>query len=425
MGSAITNVPTIILNGGYMEPGIFQGECVTMVDTAKKYEAYKAGNLSETELKELVNAACPTPGACPEMATAHTMAAVSEALGMSLPGNTAVAATGADLIRIAQTAGEMIMELFHKNICPSDIITRESYENAIRVVLAVGGSPNALVHLPAIMRNAGIEDIGWKDWDRLSRNTPYICSVLPNTRQYTVKDLDRAGRIPAVMKELEPLLNLDVMTVTGKTLRENLEGATVKDRKIIKPLDAPFSEDGGLAILHGNLAPEGAIVKKSAVPSSMLQFKGKAKVFDCEEDAADALSEGRIHPGDTVVVRYEGPKGSPGGKKVYLPMHKIVGMGLAESVAFITDGALSGTNLGLAVAYVSPEGASGGPISVLQDGDEIEIDIPNRKLEVKLHPAELDKRHQNWTAPEPKATLGALGLFASSAESYAKGAYVF
>lgn len=425
MGAALTNVPSIIVTGGYMEPGTFKGECVTMVDTAKKYEEYKKGKLTEAELKELIDSACPGPGACPEMATAHTMAAVSEALGMSLPGNTAVAATSADLIRIAQEAGKKVMDLFNQGIRPSDIITKEAYENAIRVVLAVGGSPNALVHLPAIMRNANITDISWEDWDRLSKITPFICSVLPNTRKFTLKDLDKAGRIRAVMKELEPLLNLGVMTVTGKTLRENLRGVKVKDRRVIKSLDSPCSEDGGLVVLKGNLAPEGAIVKKSAVPPEMFEFGGKAKVFNCEEEATEALSEGRIHPGDVVVVRYEGPKGSPGGKKVYLPMHKIVGMGLIDSVAFITDGALSGTNLGLAIAYVSPEAASGGSLAVLQDGDKVEIDIPNRRLEVKLSNQELKQRLSQWRAPEPKVKMGALGLFARSAESYAKGAYVF
>jgi len=425
MGAALTNVPSIVVTGGYMEPGTFKGQCVTMVDTVKKYEEYKKGKLTEGELKELVDSACPTPGACPEMATANTMAALSEALGMSPPGNAAVAAMGADLLRITQEAGQKIMELFEQGIRPSDIITKKAYENAIRVVLAVGGSPNALVHLPAIMRNVGITDISWKDWDRLSRTTPFICSILPNTRKFTVKDLDKAGRIRAVMKELGPLLNLDVITVTGKTLRENLNGVKVKDREVIKPLDSPYSEDGGLAILKGNLASEGAIVKKSAVPSGMFQFKGRAKVFNCEEEAADALSEGSIQPGDVVVVRYEGPKGSPGGKKVLLPMHKIVGMGLTDSVGYITDGALSGTNLGLAVAYVSPEAASGGSIAVLQDGDEIEIDIPNRRLEVKLNEEELQQRLAQWQAPEPKVKMGALSLFARSAESYPKGAYVF
>jgi dihydroxy-acid dehydratase len=227
------------------------------------------------------------------------------------------------------------------------------------------------------------------------------------------------------MKELEPLLHTDALTVTGKTVGENLAGVVVRNRDVIKPLESPHSQDGGLAILEGNLAPEGAIVKKSAVPQQMYRFSGKAKVFDCEESASDALSQGHVHPGDLVVVRYEGPKGSPGGKKVYLPMHKIVGMGLTESVGFITDGALSGTNLGLAVAYVSPEGAAGGPIAIVRDGDTVEIDIPNRKLELKISDADLKERLQKWTPPEPKVRMGALALFARCAESYAKGAYVF
>lgn len=420
MGVGRVNVPSIFVTGGYMEPGNFRGRPVTMSDTAIGYGQYKAGTMKEADLKELVDSACPTPGACPLMATANTMNTVIETLGMSLPGNTATPAMSSRLLAMGREAGNRVLDLINRNVRPSDIMTQKAFANAIRVVLAVGGSMNAVLHITAMSREVGL-DMGLEIWDKMSRETPFICSLMPNHPTLTLKDLERAGGIEAVMKELEPLLSLDVLTVTGRTLRENLKQASVKDRSVIRELKNPYSHEGGIAILRGTLVPEGAVVKQSAVPSEMLRFSGPAKVFDSEEEAISGLMAGQVHQGDVVIVRYEGPKGGPGAREIMMVMHSIVGLGLGKSVALITDSRFSGTNKGLAIGHASPEAMEGGPLAIVRNGDLIEIDIPNRRLDLKLKKEEIESRMKSWRAPRAKATRGVLGLYSQFAESLTYG----
>lgn len=420
MGVGRVNVPSIFVTGGYMEPGNFRGRPVTMSDTAIGYGQYKAGTMKEADLKELVDSACPTPGACPLMATANTMNTVIETLGMSLPGNTATPAMSSRLLAMGREAGNRVLDLINRNVRPSDIMTQKAFANAIRVVLAVGGSMNAVLHITAMSREVGL-DMGLEIWDKMSRETPFICSLMPNHPTLTLKDLERAGGIEAVMKELEPLLSLDVLTVTGRTLRENLKQASVKDRSVIRELKNPYSHEGGIAILRGTLVPEGAVVKQSAVPSEMLRFSGQAKVFDSEEEAISGLMAGQVHQGDVVIVRYEGPKGGPGAREIMMVMHSIVGLGLGKSVALITDSRFSGTNKGLAIGHASPEAMEGGPLAIVRNGDLIEIDIPNRRLDLKLKKEEIEGRMKSWRAPRAKATRGVLGLYSQFAESLTYG----
>ena len=420
MGIGRVNVPSIFVTGGYMEPGNFRGRPVTMSDTAIGYGQYKAGTMKEADLKELVDSACPTPGACPLMATANTMNTVIETLGMSLPGNTATPAMSSRLLAMGREAGNRVLDLINRNVRPSDIMTQKAFANAIRVVLAVGGSMNAVLHITAMSREVGL-DMGLEIWDKMSRETPFICSLMPNHPTLTLKDLERAGGIEALMKELEPLLSLDVLTVTGRTLRENLRQASVKDRSVIRELKNPYSHEGGIAILGGTLVPEGAVVKQSAVPSEMLRFSGPAKVFDSEEEAISGLMAGQVHQGDVVIVRYEGPKGGPGAREIMMVMHSIVGLGLGKSVALITDSRFSGTNKGLAIGHASPEAMEGGPLAIVRNGDLIEIDIPNRRLDLKLKKEEIENRMKSWRAPRAKATRGVLGLYSQFAESLTYG----
>jgi len=420
MGIGRVNVPSIFVTGGYMEPGNFRGRPVTMSDTAIGYGQYKAGTMKEADLKELVDSACPTPGACPLMATANTMNTVIETLGMSLPGNTATPAMSSRLLAMGREAGNRVLDLINRNVRPSDIMTQKAFANAIRVVLAVGGSMNAVLHITAMSREVGL-DMGLEIWDKMSRETPFICSLMPNHPTLTLKDLERAGGIEALMKELEPLLSLDVLTVTGRTLRENLRQASVKDRSVIRELKNPYSHEGGIAILRGTLVPEGAVVKQSAVPSEMLRFSGPAKVFDSEEEAISGLMAGQVHQGDVVIVRYEGPKGGPGAREIMMVMHSIVGLGLGKSVALITDSRFSGTNKGLAIGHASPEAMEGGPLAIVRNGDLIEIDIPNRRLDLKLKKEEIENRMKSWRAPRAKATRGVLGLYSQFAESLTYG----
>jgi len=420
MGVGRVNVPSIFVTGGYMEPGNFRGRPVTMSDTAIGYGQYKAGTMKEADLKELVDSACPTPGACPLMATANTMNTVIETLGMSLPGNTATPAMSSRLLAMGREAGNRVLDLINRNVRPSDIMTQKAFANAIRVVLAVGGSMNAVLHITAMSREVGL-DMGLEIWDKMSRETPFICSLMPNHPTLTLKDLERAGGIEAVMKELEPLLSLDVLTVTGRTLRENLKQASVKDRSVIRELKNPYSHEGGIAILRGTLVPEGAVVKQSAVPSEMLRFSGPTKVFDSEEEAISGLMAGQVHQGDVVIVRYEGPKGGPGAREIMMVMHSIVGLGLGKSIALITDSRFSGTNKGLAIGHASPEAMEGGPLAIVRNGDLIEIDIPNRRLDLKLKKEEIESRMKSWRAPRAKATRGVLGLYSQFAESLTYG----
>lgn len=424
MAAARTNIPSIFVLGGHMEPGEYKSRPMNTIELNRACGAYIAGKITLETLKEMSELACPSPGACPGMGTANTMCAAAEALGMSLPGNASVGAIDAKLLRIARNAGERILALIRENTKPSDIMTREAFENTIRVILAIGGSTNAPIHLSAIGRGLDF-DLELNLWDKMSRETPFICSIMPNHPTFTMKDLKKAGGIQAVMKELAPLLHLDVKTVSGRTLRENLEGVTVLNREVIRPRDDPFAKEGGIAILKGNLAPNGALVKQSAVSPEMFKHSGPAKVFDSEEEAVAGLMEGKVKPGDVVVVRYEGPKGGPGVNEIMDIMNYIVGMGLDKSVALVTDGRFSGGNKGGAIGHVSPEAMGGGPIAIVMDGDEIEINIPERKLSINLSESELRDRLSKWKPLKPKATKGVLAFYAKMTGPLEKGASIF
>jgi dihydroxy-acid dehydratase len=424
MAAARVNIPSIFITGGYMQPGEYEGKPITAFTMLPKYGEYMIGKITEERLAEMEERACPSCGACPEMGTANTMRAVAEALGMSLPGDTSTPSNEARLLRLARRAGKQIINLIEKDIKPSDIITKESLENAVRVVLAIGGSTNACIHIPAIAKDCDV-DLDLDLWDRMSRETPFICSVYPNHPTYTIRDLDLAGGIQAVMKELSSILHLNVITVTGKKLRENLENIKNLNNDVIRSISNPYSKEGGIAILKGNLAPNGAVVKQSAVSPKMLRHKGLAKVFDSEEDAIDALMKGEVKEKDILVIRYEGPKGSPGCNEMLNIMHCIVGMGLDESVALVTDGRFSGTNKGGAVGHVSPEAADGGPIAVVQNGDMISIDIPNRKLHLEIDNEELMERLRKWRPREPKVKKGVLDFYARFCGPLEKGARIF
>ena len=420
MAAARLDLPTIVVTGGPMLSGWFRGR---KVGTSAMFEAIgkvKAGELSEEELAELETLACPTCGSCNGLYTANTMACLTEALGLSLPGSATPPANTSRRISIALASGKRAVDLVREGLTASKILTKKAFENAIRVDLALGGSTNAVLHLMAVAKEAGI-DLSLDDFDRLSRETPQLSELIPSG-PYDMEDLDRAGGIPAVMKTLEPLLNLDALTVTGKTVGENIANAKRLDEKIIRPLENPIRRSGGIAVLWGNLAPRGAVLKTAGVPRSMMKFKGKARVFDCEEDAVKALMNREIEAGEVVVIRYEGPKGGPGMREMLAPTGALVGLGLIEKVALITDGRFSGATRGLCIGHVSPEAAEGGPIAVLRDGDIIEIDVPGRILRVELDEEEIRKRLRSWRPPKPKIGKGYLLRYSLGVTSADTGA---
>ena len=423
MAAARINIPAVVVTGGYMQLNRFKGKRIDPLDVAPKhYRDFKDGKLNEAELGEIKDKGCPGIGACPVMGTANTMAAMVEALGMSLPGNAAVPGADSRLQRMAFAAGRQVMRLLHKGIRPSDLMPLESFDNAIRVLMAIGGSTNAVLHLQAIAAEFDM-DIEPDRFNEISKSTPFICDVAPSgPGKHFLADLDDAGGITAVMRELQPLLNNEVMTVTGKPLRENLKTASTGDRKVIHSLDNPIDKEGGLIFLKGNLAPNGALVKKAAVPAAMLQHRGPARIFADEESACDALNSNEISAGEVVVVRYVGPKGDPGMRLLQRFLWILSAKGLQDKIAFITDGRFSGTNKGCAVAHIGPEAAEGGPLAVLKNGDTIEIDIPNEKLNVLISPDELKSRLKLWTPPEKKAHKGYLGIYSRLAKSADKGA---
>jgi dihydroxy-acid dehydratase len=363
-----------------------------------------AGKMSEEELKKLEDLACPSCGSCNGMFTANTMACVTEALGMSLPGCATPSAVGAARLRIAKASGERVVELTTEDLKPLDILTSEAFENAVMVDMALGGSTNTVLHLSAIAREAEVS-LPLTLFGELSRRVPHLCNMVPSG-PYTMEDLDAAGGIPAVMKELSPFLHLNAVTVTGKTVEENIEQTAVLDADIIRPLTNPVNPEGGIAILKGNLAPNGAVVKATAISPKMLVHKGPAKVLDSEEEAMTAILNKEIREGDVVVIRYEGPKGGPGMREMLSPTATIAGMGLSESVALVTDGRFSGATRGPCIGHVSPEAADGGPIAVLKNGDIIEIDVPKRKLNVELNDEDLENRLKSW---KPKQLKGGKG----------------
>ncbi len=423
MAAARLNIPTIFCSGGPMLAGhLKDGRRTCLSHMFEAVGAYHAGTLDEAGVDEYTKNACPSCGSCSGMYTANSMNCLCEAIGMALPGNGTIPAPLSARLRFAKQAGMQIMELVNKDIKPRDIMTPAAFENADTVDMALGCSTNTMLHLPAIAHETGME-LSLDMSNEISERTPNLCHLAPAGDTF-MEDLDRAGGVYAVMKELtkKNLLNLDVMTVTGKTMKENLANVQNLNPEIIRPIDNPFSQSGGIAVLKGNLAPDGSVVKKSAVDPKMMVHEGPARVFDSEEEAIDAIYNKKINPGDVVVIRYEGPKGGPGMREMLNPTSAIVGMGLGDSVALITDGRFSGATRGAAIGHVSPEAASGGNIGLVNEGDIISIDIPNCKLEVKVSDAELEARRAKWVCPEPKIKTGYAARYAKLVTSADKGA---
>ena len=419
MAAARLNIPAIMVTGGPMLSGFYKGK---KVGTDSMFEAIgkvAAGKMTEKELKCLEDVACPGCGSCNGMFTANTMACVTEALGMSLPGCATPPAVSAERLRVAKATGERVVGLVKEDLKPRDILLPESFENAIMVDMALGGSTNTVLHVTAIANEAGV-DLPLSTFDKLSKRVSHICSMIPSG-PYDMKELDEAGGIPAVMKQLENTLNLNSTTVTGKTVKENIASTVVLNTEVIRPLDNPVHKEGGIAILTGNLAPDGSVVKAAGISANMIVHQGPAKIFDSEEDAMKAIMNKKIQKGDVVVIRYEGPKGGPGMREMLSPTATIAGMGLSESVALITDGRFSGATRGPCIGHVAPEAAVGGPIGLLEEGDIIEIDVPKRKLDVKVSDEELAKRAKSWTAKEPKVKTGYLARYSQLVQSAHKG----
>jgi dihydroxy-acid dehydratase len=424
MAAVRLNLPAIFISGGPMMTGhITVDGKVKDIDLISVFEAVgkvASKKMTESELEEMEELACPGCGSCAGMFTANTMNCLMEALGMALPGNGTIPAADARRVQLARKAGEQIMTLLAKNIRPRDIINQKSLENAFTVDMALGGSTNTVLHLPAIASEAGIS-FPLEKINEISQRTPYLSKLSP-AGVYHIQDLDRAGGIPAVMKEVKSLLYTDLMTVTGKTIGENIAAAKVIDREVIHTKANAYSQTGGLAILYGNIAPEGAAVKAGAVPAGMLKFKGPAKVFNSEEEVTPAIMKGKIKTGDVVVIRYEGPKGGPGMREMLTPTSLLGGMGLIDSVALITDGRFSGGSRGACIGHISPEAASRGPIAALKDGDIIEIDIPNCKINVKLTEKEIAARMTKVAKFEPRVKTGYLSRYTEKVGSASKGA---
>ena len=422
MAAARINVPTIFVSGGPMMAGHVHGQKRSLSSMFEAVGAYAAGKMTEEDVQEFENKACPTCGSCSGMYTANSMNCLTEVLGMGLPGNGTIPAVYSERIRLAKHAGMQVMELLKKNIRPRDIMTKEALINALTVDMALGCSTNSMLHLPAIAHEIGM-DFKIPYANEISARTPNLCHLAPAGPTY-MEDLNEAGGVHAVMNELNKkgLLNTDCMTVTGKTVGENIAGCVNKNPEVIRPIDNPYSETGGLAVLQGNLAPDGSVVKRSAVVDEMLVHEGPARVFDCEEDASEAILSGKIKEGDVVVIRYEGPKGGPGMREMLNPTSQIAGMGLGSSVALITDGRFSGASRGASIGHVSPEAAVGGPIALIKEGDLIQIDIPNHKLNVAVSEEEMAERRKNWKPRQPKVTTGYLARYASMVTSGDRGA---
>lgn len=422
MAAARINVPSIVISGGPMLSITRKGKPLDLNSVFEAVGSYKAGTMTEEEVKDIEDNACPGCGSCSGMFTANSMNCLTEVLGMGLPGNGTVPAVYAERIRLAKKAGMKVMELVEKDIRPSDVLTEQAFANALTVDMALGCSTNSVLHLPAIANEAGVE-INLDVINEISGRTPNLCKLAPAGHHH-IQDLYMAGGVQAVMKELANagLLNTKLITATGKTVGENIESAKVLDRDVIRSIEQPYSKTGGIAVLRGNIAPDGAVVKKSAVVEEMLVHQGPARVFDSEDEAIDAIYNGRIVKGDVVVIRYEGPKGGPGMREMLGPTSAIAGMGLGSSVALITDGRFSGASRGASIGHVSPEAMEGGPIALINEGDLIKIDIPNGKINVDVSEAELGKRKEAWKAPEPKITKGYLGRYARLVTSASTGA---
>ena len=422
MAAARINVPTIFVSGGPMLAGHVNGKKRSLSSMFEAVGAYAAGTMTECEVCEYENKVCPTCGSCSGMYTANSMNCLTEVLGMGLPGNGTIPAVYSERIRLAKHAGMQVMELYRRNIRPRDIMTENAILNALTVDMALGCSTNSMLHLPAIAHEIGMDfEIDFANG--ISAKTPNLCHLAPAGPTY-MEDLNEAGGVPAVMNELNKrgLLHTECMTVTGKTLGENIEGCENLNPEVIRPIDNPYSETGGLAVLKGNIAPDGSVVKRSAVVPEMLVHEGPARVFECEEDAIEAIKGGKIVAGDVVVIRYEGPKGGPGMREMLNPTSAIAGMGLGSSVALITDGRFSGASRGASIGHVSPEAAVGGPIALIEEGDIIQIDIPNLTLNAKISDEELAARKEKWQPREPKVTTGYLARYAAMVTSGNRGA---
>ena len=422
MAAARVNIPTVFVSGGPMLAGHVNGQKTSLSSMFEAVGANAAGKMSDEEVDNYVCNACPTCGSCSGMYTANSMNCLTEAIGMGLQGNGTIPAVYSQRIKLAKHAGMKVMELLEKNIRPRDILTKEAFMNALTVDMALGCSTNTMLHLPAIAHEAGVE-INLDIANEISAKTPNLCHLAPAGHHY-MEELNEAGGIYAVMNELAQagLLNTDLITATGKTVGENIRGCENKNPEIIRPIDDPYMKTGGIAVLRGNIAPDSCVVKRSAVVPEMMVHEGPARVFDCEEDAIDAIKSGKIVEGDVVVIRYEGPKGGPGMREMLNPTSAIAGMGLGSSVALITDGRFSGASRGASIGHVSPEAAVGGPIALIEEGDIIAIDIPANTINVKVSDEEMAKRKEAWTPKEPKVKTGYLARYASMVTSADKGA---
>ena len=422
MAAARINVPTVFVSGGPMLAGHVKGQKRSLSSMFEAVGANAAGTMTEEEVREFEEKVCPTCGSCSGMYTANSMNCLTEALGMGLRGNGTIPAVYSERIKLAKHAGMAVMEMLKKDIRPRDIMTKDTILNALTVDMALGCSTNSMLHLPAIAHEIGFDfDISFAN--PISEKTPNLCHLAPAGPTY-MEDLNEAGGVYAVMKELADigLLNLDCMTVTGKTVGENIKDAVNKNEEVIRPVSNPYSKTGGLAVLKGNLAPDGSVVKRSAVVEEMMVHEGPARVFDCEEDAIDAIKSGKIVKGDVVVIRYEGPKGGPGMREMLNPTSAIAGMGLGSSVALITDGRFSGASRGASIGHVSPEAAVGGPIALVKEGDIIKINIPAMTLDVDVSDEEMEQRRKEWVPREPKVTTGYLSRYRELVTSGNRGA---
>lgn len=424
MAAARLNLPAVFVSGGPMLAGEYRGQKLTLNSMFEAVGQVSAGTMTMEELHELEQSACPTCGSCAGMFTANSMNCLTEVLGMGLPGNGTIPAVYSARLRLAKEAGRQVMELLTRDIRPLDIMKPAAFKNALAVDMALGCSTNTALHLPAIAHEIGMKlDLALVN--EISKTTPHLCKLSP-AGESTIEDFHRAGGVPAVMKELAEhgLLDDSLMTVTGKTIRENLQDVVNLEPNVIRPVKDPYSHDGGLAVLWGNLAPDGAVVKRAAVAPSMLVHEGPARVFDSEEEAVSAILGKQIKPGDVVVIRYEGPRGGPGMREMLTPTSALCGMGLDDRVALITDGRFSGASRGAAIGHVSPEAALGGTIGLLKDGDIIKIDIPNNSLNVLLDEAELKARKENWQAPAPRIKSGYMARYAKLVTSASTGAII-
>lgn len=422
MAAARLNIPSIVISGGAMLAGHFEGHKVSYSNISEAVSQFRTGKITPIQFEDLENKACPSCGSCSGMFTANSMNCLSEVLGMALPGNGTIPAVYSARLRLAKESGMKIMDLVRDDLKPRDIMTRDAFMNALAIDMALGCSTNSMLHLPAIAHECSI-DLDLSVANEISKHTPNLCHLAPAGNHY-IEELDEAGGIRAVMAEIAKLgfLKTDLMTVTGKTVAENIKGAQILNTEIIHTVDNPISKEGGIAVLKGNLAPEGSVVKRSAVAPEMMHHKGKARVFDCEEDALNAIYGGKINAGEVVVIRYEGPKGGPGMREMLNPTSAIMGSGLGNCVALITDGRFSGATRGAAIGHVSPEAAVGGPIALIKEGDMIEIDIPANTISVDVSDEEMTKRRAEWKPRTPRVNTGYLARYAKLVSSGCKGA---